>query len=192
MQHPDKTLATYVWNSWNIWNMHLQHACIANATYATSRKNTYNIRLKQLKHLKHTLKTYVYSHCNICNTRSTFATFRWNTCNIQMKHMKHIHLKHIKHTGCNMCLSTCWLGKWSLIDSELDVGAELIGSTDLGSGLDRWMERGRGGKRESGRETRWRRWIRASGRRGRVGPCGRRTPSTKHYRIISVTSGLCQ
>jgi hypothetical protein len=23
MQHPDKTLATYVWNRWNIWNIHL-------------------------------------------------------------------------------------------------------------------------------------------------------------------------
>jgi hypothetical protein len=33
MQHPIKTLATYVWNS---WNTHLQHMCIASATYATS------------------------------------------------------------------------------------------------------------------------------------------------------------
>jgi hypothetical protein len=37
MQYPDKTLATYIWNSQNIWNIHLQHTCIASATYATSR-----------------------------------------------------------------------------------------------------------------------------------------------------------
>jgi hypothetical protein len=37
MQHPDKTLATYIWNRWNIWNIHLQHTCIGIATYEIYR-----------------------------------------------------------------------------------------------------------------------------------------------------------
>jgi hypothetical protein len=80
MQHPDKILATYVWNicniqikhtcnvylknRWNIRNKRLQHTCIAIATYATSQYtfttsvwNTWNIYQKYLKHLKHKLAT---------------------------------------------------------------------------------------------------------------------------------------
>jgi hypothetical protein len=81
MQHPDKTLATYVWNicniktntfatyvwknRWNIENRHLQHTCTIIATYATSWstfatfvRNTWNIPMKHLKHLKHALATW--------------------------------------------------------------------------------------------------------------------------------------
>ena len=68
LQHPDKTLATYIWNRWNIWNIHLKHTCIANTTCATSRctfatsiYNTCNIALKHLKQLKHTLTTCAFS-----------------------------------------------------------------------------------------------------------------------------------
>jgi hypothetical protein len=37
MQHLDKTLATYVWNSWNIWKHTLAAYVMASRTYATSR-----------------------------------------------------------------------------------------------------------------------------------------------------------
>jgi len=51
----------------------------------TFRTYIYNIRLQQMKHIEHTLKTYVFSHCNICNIISF--------CNIKVKQMK-----HMKHT----------------------------------------------------------------------------------------------
>jgi hypothetical protein len=58
LQHPDKTLTTYVYNRWNIWNIHLKHTYIAITTCATSRSTfatlIYYTCTTPLKHLKHT------------------------------------------------------------------------------------------------------------------------------------------
>jgi hypothetical protein len=75
LQHPDKILATYVWNKWNIWNKHLKHTCIAIitcatswSTFATSIYNTCNI---PLKHLKHIFATCNFPFFFFCTTQLT-------------------------------------------------------------------------------------------------------------------------
>jgi hypothetical protein len=83
--------------------------------------------------------------------------------NIHLQHMQHqiyfynTQMKHMKHTSemqetcsCNVCSSTCCLGKWRLVGTEV-ASAKLISSTDLSSGRSRRMERGRGGGGESAR-----------------------------------------
>jgi hypothetical protein len=59
LQHPDKPLATFVWNRWNICDIHLKHSCITITTYVASRStfvisiyNACNIPLKLLKHFE--------------------------------------------------------------------------------------------------------------------------------------------
>jgi hypothetical protein len=49
-----------------------------------------NIQIKHLQHMSktdETLKTCVYSHCNMCNTKIYFETSRRNICNIRLKHL---------------------------------------------------------------------------------------------------------
>jgi hypothetical protein len=70
LQHPDKTLATYVWNRWNIWNILLKHTCIVTTTCATSRStfatSIYYTCTIPLKHLKHILSTWSFSVASTC------------------------------------------------------------------------------------------------------------------------------
>jgi hypothetical protein len=58
LQHPDETLATYVWNRWNIWDIHLKTP------------------LQHVQHpdllLQHRYKTFTTYFWNIWNT--------WNRC----------------------------------------------------------------------------------------------------------------
>ena len=61
-------------------------------------------------------------------------------------------MKYLKYTIeiCTFSVAfACCLDEWRLVDAEVDAGAELIGSTDLGRG--RRMERGCDGRHESGR-----------------------------------------
>jgi epoxyqueuosine reductase QueG len=43
------------------------------------------------------------------------------------KHMQRTFKTHEIYDlyGCNMCSSICCLGKWMLVDAELDIGVEL-------------------------------------------------------------------
>ena len=45
-------------------------------------------------------------------------------CNIQIKRMQHTS-ETPETYGCNMCSSAYCLGKWRLVDTELNAGAEL-------------------------------------------------------------------
>jgi hypothetical protein len=66
LQHPNKTLATYIWN---IWNTQLKHTCIAinicniPIYFATSIYNICNI---PLKHLKYTVAICAFSIASTC------------------------------------------------------------------------------------------------------------------------------